>query len=500
MKFRRPSGWRFSLVVLAGFGLADSWSPNYNLPLDRPYTLRNSEPSLIEREHGRALSDTLPLSWVFPRPCISPLDSTDVCGSGHALHYHQDARQEEVDVGLIGAGEYRLGIPNSPIPASQSAGSGDLTYEAGLIASGGKGPLSFYLDAREFSSGVSDGAVLDFDREPVDLQKKSTTGSISFASFSRYRANVALDLPFARVTAGRDAAHWGPGVYTNLTFNQEAVPFNQYGLQTHVGPISVTSLYGDLLGINDNHDEKNLYAHRYEWRVSRDWLLGFTDQIILYRDNRSYFFLPVFPLFIAKTVLAEDNNNGLLSADVTYRIPGFGLLYSEFLLDDLESPSSLFLKNYRENKWGAMMGAQWGGRVFGKESGLVLEASHVEPWVYTHFPDFPAQASNGNYPLGNPYGPNSQAVVFQPFIRPTENLYLSSKMVLLWKGQDSGSAVTDSYSEKDNLLSKTFLNGVDKPQISVSPFLSYTWKRVHVETMMDIQRHPDYYIRLQGLY
>lgn len=489
----------FLMVTLTIFsGAANAWSPNYTLPLDRPYSNRNTEPALLEQEHERVIKGNGPMSFVYPRPCFSDLDSSQVCPELFHLKYQNYEKAEAVGLRTSLAGEYREKNPG--YMATLSKGDGIMAYEGGFLSAGGKGPLSFFVDARTFSQNLNNDLADYYDREPVDTQKKSVTGTVSFQSYSRYRANMSLDLPFARLTMARDAVQWGPGLFTNLVFQQEAIPFNQYQLQFHVGPISITSLYGDLLGTHGNLEEKNLYAHRYEWRVTNNLVVGGIDQMVLIKDQKSYFFLPVMPLFISKGYLFESNNNGMISADIAYRIPGHALIYSEFLLDDMESPSSLLLKDYRANKWGIMFGAQYTGNLCGKNYGLVGEYSRVEPWTYSHFPGFPAEASNGDALLGNPFGPNSQVLIFKGFTRPIENFYASAKLTLLWKGQDSGSVFTDNYLETDVLLPKTFLNGVEAPEVTVSPFVSYTWRYFHGEAEMDIQRNPAFYLRLQVFY
>ena len=52
--------------------------------------------------------------------------------------------------------------------------------------------------------------------------------------------------------------------------------------------------------------------------------------------------LPVIPLFMIKTTQVERSNNGNLAFDASWRLPGRLRIYSEFLIDDIQSPTALF--------------------------------------------------------------------------------------------------------------------------------------------------------------
>ena len=101
--------------------------------------------------------------------------------------------------------------------------------------------------------------------------------------------------------------------------------------------------------------------------------------MFLVDTDKPYLFTPIFPLFIAKSFMHENSNNGNLTLDAAYRFTGLGMVYAEFLLDDLESPSSLVLKNYSQNKWAFMAGATAVRRLGTWDAGLTAEYSRLEP-------------------------------------------------------------------------------------------------------------------------
>jgi hypothetical protein len=412
---------------------------NPNLPLDRSYTLRNQGASLLAWDYAGMIARDRALGFIFPRPCKSPLGTAVACGSGRTLAYGSDTSDVYLGLGLLGAEEIR-------------AGSGIVwSTEAGGILEGARGPASFSVDARMFSESRGEAGRPSYDRETFDNQNDSVTGSVSYRSYARYRGEVAIDLGFGRLSAGRNAVHWGPALLGNLAFHQDALPFEQFSFSTWLGPLSVITLYGDLaIGENQAYDrrnleERNLYAHRYELRLGNDWLVGMSEQLILYGHSKPQLLAPIVPLFIAKGFMYEESNNGNLSFDAAYRLPGRGMVYGEFLLDDLESPGSLLIKDYIQNKWAATAGIHLVRDWAAAKSGLIVEFTRIEPWVYTHFTPGTSQAANGGYPLGNQQGPDARSVEAELYGRHPSGAGLSARLGYFGKGRGPGSGVDDAF-------------------------------------------------------
>lgn len=499
---------RAFLALVAGLAFPTS-AGNHNLPLDRPYTQRNLEPRLLEKEYARLAGGDAPLSFLFPRPCVSALDSSRACPEAFRASFRDSARDQGIGIAALGAAELR--------PAGETV----LAPEAGVLLSGHKGPASFSLDARFFLENAERDWV-SYDGEEVDVQDEDVTGTSSYLSYARYRGELALDLPFGRLAAGRDAAHWGPALMGSLVFNQEAIPFHQYAFTTHLGPVTVHSLYGDLraMGAAERSGGKDLYAHRYELRIGRHLLLGVSEQLILWELDKPYLFTPMFPLFIAKSFMHEDSNNGNLSLDLAGRFPGIGLVYGEFLLDDLESPSSLFLKDYAQNKWAALVGVHAARDLAGGRGGAVLEAVRIEPWVYTHFRETPATAANLDRPLGNPLGPNVLDLRGRAYFRggafaaaagPESGVtdlaergmgfLLGLTVAATWKGTGPGSFVGDTtYVASMAQDPKGWLEGADGPELSLEPMAALGWRWLRCEAAWAFAANPRGHFRALAAY
>lgn len=486
---------RNRLVTALGlFLLAHSLSasPNYNLPLERAYTLRNFEPFLLEKELARQIRSDGPVSFIFPRPCISGLDSNRVCGDPHGWTYLDSSQSRQLSVSPTLAYEYRYLSENIS------------AFEGGFLASGQSGPVSFLVDARTFTELHEDFKHDSYDRELVDRQDENVSGSLAYSSLSRYRSSLSFDLPWSRFAVGRDAVHWGPGLMTNLSLNQNAIPFNQITWLSHLGPISIMSLYGQLTIDGDsrgtiriNKDTRSLYAHRYEWRASKNLLVGLSEQLVVFNQEEPFAFVPIVPLFILKGTAVERSNNGNISADLAYRLGGLASVYSEFYVDDLQSPTSLF-DDFWGNKWAWMFGTHFSLPTRHGLAGLVLEYSRVEPWVYTHYKPGTAQTANGGFAIGNPLGPNSQWMIAKAYFRGPAGLYASARSELIWKGTDLGSGIDDFIVDESE--PKAFIRGIGSPEFSVSPHLGYSMKSVLLEASAKIGGNPGLNARIHWQY
>lgn len=451
--------------------LSLTWAATSNLPLDHPYTLRNPEPFQVEKEYHRMIAEGRPRSFILPRPCERDLDSSLVCAETGAWAFRDSARGQRMTLSPVGGYEYRYLQENVN------------AFDLGLAVAGSTGPVAIRLDARMFTELHDRRDHPSFDREGLDRQDEQQSGSIAYSSYSRYRTTLSYDWSWGRLTAGRDAAHWGPGLYSNLVFKQESVPFNQLTFTTRLGPFVFHSLYGQLtIGddweSNTSTDTRSVYAHRYEWQPWPDLLFGVSEQLILHNASVPFAFIPVVPLFIAKYSEKERTNNGNIAADVSLRFAGIAHLYSEFLIDDLQSPGTLFGDHWG-NKWGWLAGAHFILSERGPETGAILEYARIEPWVYTHYLPNTAQTANLNHPLGNQDGPNSQSLRAKVYARGGAGWYVGLKAEALWKGSDTGTSVLDNHPET-GFETKAFLGGDPEAEWSAAPHMAYRWRYLSV--------------------
>lgn len=390
-----------------------------------------------------------------------------------ALLGYQDEKQA-IAASLVGGIDYRGGER-----------LGDTIWpgiDGGIYLRGYRDSVEFMLDARIYMENHSADYPKSFDGEFVEFQKEENNSGVEYASYARYRGMFAINMGFGRLMLARDVFHFGPGYFNNLTLNQFALPYNTLSFEFHVGPLSVISLYGDLRIYKNsmsrkNTNDRNLYAHRYELNLG-NLVLGMSETQILYNENKPWLFVPIVPLFMEKGNFSEDNNNGALAFDANYRLFQLARIYSEFYIDDFESPVSLVKNDNIEAKWAWMAGAQIGKNFYIQnkliEAGAIAEYARVEPYVYSHFHPNTAQAANLGEPLGAPNGPNSQAIDFALYARLANRLNINIRNSWIWKGTDYGSGINDSTPTSNHFkLPKKFLDGADM-KYSLSPAISYS--------------------------
>ena len=183
-------------------------------------------------------------------------------------------------------------------------------------------------------------------------------------NYTRYRGHLAYNYAWFRMELGRDAMHWGPGYFNNLTLNSRAVPYNYISVDFSFGPLRVISFYSKMRIDSANvwthkNDDRNLFGHRYEFSIA-NVTIGVNELQIIYNENNPWLIVPIFPLFIEKGNYSENNNNGAFSFDVNYRFGYLARVYGEFYLDDMDNPISVLKNNYMDSEWAWMFGTQIG--------------------------------------------------------------------------------------------------------------------------------------------
>ena len=392
---------------------------------------------------------------------------------------------------IVGGIDYRGGeyINDVDHKAGRTAGkaAGDTIWpgiDGGLYVRGFVDSVDFVLDARIYSEGHSAKRPRSYDREFLEVQNDEKKSGADYSSYARYRTHFAFNYDWLRLDFGRDVMHWGPGYYNNLSLNQFAVPYNMMSLDLMIGPLRVMSFYADLrvfpsFDMANKDNTRNLFGHRYELAVGNA-TIGISELTILYDNMKPWLFVPTAPLFMEKGNFSENSNNGSLSFDFNYRLFNTVRLYTEFFLDDMDSPISLIRNDNIEAKWAWMVGFQAGHDFYYKghkiETGTIFEYARVEPYVYTHFKQNTAQMAHLCYPLGNQGGPNSRTIDWNLFARLDGHIFASVRQTWFWKGTDYGSSVNDTTPDAHNLKKKSFLHGA-KLQYSLTPAISYEGSR-----------------------
>lgn len=443
-----------------------------------------ASPVISPERNNLKLLETAPMLFEFHRLTTS--------AANQEFHYPQrdsawraNAAEREKNA-LLKYGSNRAFLATSLVGGVDYRGGetfGDTIWpgiDGGLYLKGYLDSLEFVLDARIYSEGHSAARPKSYDGEYIDFQAEGTNDGIEYASYARYRGHMSLNMGFARFDVGRDVMHWGPGYYNNLALNQFSLPFNSMSLDLQVGPLTVVSVYGDLRvykgNVNEgNKNARNLYGHRYELNFG-NLVIGASELQVVYDDNDVWLFVPIIPLFMEKGNYTENSNNGALSFDINYRLLNLVRFYTEFFLDDLQSPTELIQNDDVQSKWAWMAGLQlarnFDFRAHLFEVGTLAEYARVEPYVYTHFKSNSAQIAHLEVPLGNQGGPNSQTIDWLLYSRVDKQFTFGLHQRWFWKGTDAGSNLNDPNPPNHANVHKHFLRGT-KMQYALTPILGY---------------------------
>ena len=441
-----------------------------------------ASPVISPERYNLKLFETAPMLFEFHRLTTS--------AANQEFHYPQrdsawraNAAEREKNA-LLKYGSSRAFLAASIVSGVDYRGGetlGDTIWpgiDGGLYLRGYLDSLEFMLDARIYSERHSAKNPKSFDGEYIDFQREDSNDGVEYVSYARYRGHMSLNMGFARFDVGRDVMHWGPGYYNNLALNQFSLPFNSISLDLQVGPLTVISVYGDLRvykgNVNEgNKNARNLYGHRYELNFG-NLVIGASELQVVYDDNDVWLFVPIIPLFMEKGNYTENSNNGALSFDINYRLLNLVRFYTEFFLDDLQSPTELIQNDDVQSKWAWMAGLQlahnFDFRAYLFEVGTLAEYARVEPYVYTHFKSNSAQIAHLEVPLGNQGGPNSQSIDWLLYSRVDKQFTFGLHQRWFWKGTDAGSNLNDPNPPNHANVHKHFLRGA-KMQYSLTPIL-----------------------------
>ena len=474
-------GLVFLLVVAF---VLDAFAASPTVAPDRMRNLRMLEANPFLFEYHRVTMGEGPQFFAYPKRDTTFRKNFDETEKD-AL-FHLGDTDYRIAASIVGGLDYRGGET-----------LGDTIWpgiDGGLFIRGYVDSLDFSLEARMYVESHSAKRQKSWDHEVFDEQY----GDIQYVSYSRYRGQVGFNWNRFRVSAGRDVLHWGPGFYNNLTLNQFALPYTFMTLDAVFGPLHIVSAYGDLrVGAVSwdevNQNERNMYAHRYELALG-NLTLGVSELQILYNDSKPALLIPIVPLFIEKGNIAEISNNGSISVDANYRLFRFARVYSEFLLDDMESPEDLLKNELTNNRWAAMAGIQvahdftlGNSRL---EAGAILEYARVEQYTYTHHDSAKAQLAHLNHPIGNPNGPNSQTIDWLLYSR-MHNVFVSVLQRFYWKGTNYGSSIDEYFVTHK----KHFLKGA-KMQYSVTPSVTYEGQYTAFTGSITFVDDPQVYLRV----
>jgi hypothetical protein len=427
-------------MILLALALQHLHATSPDLRLSDPRTLRVAGPSPLLRAFHEQTLDSGKASHTLP--------GVDTSNSVKGLAFLRTS-----DSSLVFQ-------PKAGFEWRNPGTDGQFAFDAGGELRGQTKHLAFWVDARMVSAQTSDSRA-SWDGQYQEFQSEGANSRLDYTSFSRYEGKLSYESGLGRIGLGRTREHWGPSYSYPLVLGSFAAPMPLFDWTTRWGDLQVRTLWASLAidgagSFRFNTHSRSLYGHRYEWQPTNWLTLGASEALIVYDRQEPAAFLPFAPLFMEKGQGLENDNNGELAFDAEIRPMRGWRCYGEFLVDDVSEPTSLF-NDLWKNRWAYTVGTQVAHQYLQTDFGAIVEYSHVEPWVYTHYQADGVQSTHQGFLLGNPSGPNSRSLKTTIYgIR--SGLHLESSMEWVWKGTDAGSKWTDTLSDNET-TTKTFLAG-----------------------------------------
>jgi hypothetical protein len=293
------------------------------------------------------------------------------------------------------------------------------------------GRISFYSNVDVWTDYRSDTVYKRSNYQPyngIPYNLYGRADSSRIRSSDLLRGGIVYNGSTMRLELGIDRLRQGPAIFSPLTFSGNAPPMTYFRGTIPFGFMDYTQAFGLLESEKDK--PKYFYMHRLSAPLSSSRLTaGLTEVVIngsttnqqtdssdpgnqlrpsYYGQTRGWelaYMIPFVPYVFTEHFLG-DMDNKALSFDVNLSYPDGFRWYTEFFIDDMTTPWTLFSDDWG-NKWAIDVGGQYFTRLFSRDLTATLEYCRVEPWVYTHFYGGSHRYDNFNVPLGAPLGPNS---------------------------------------------------------------------------------------------
>jgi hypothetical protein len=269
----------------------------------------------------------------------------------------------------------------------------------GAIIRGQVGAVGFYSDNRiegEWGLAPYDQYYRPSMGYPQNISRDSSYAIRDFSD-----SYLTFSAGSFRFQFGRDRIAWGPG-RTGLLISGLTPSLDLFRFTVPVGDALFSYVHGELKG-DVNH--KWFAGHRLELGIGRFLDLGISESVI-YADRgiEAVYLNPVIPYLVAEHTLGDRDNN-TLGLDFEWRAVRNIELYGEAFIDDLFSPLELF-GNYFGNKLAFTGGLSCLNPAGLRDSGLRIEYTRIEPFVYTHLDSFNVY-EHYNRGIGHDLQPNS---------------------------------------------------------------------------------------------
>ena len=352
--------------------------------------------------------------------------------------------------------------------------------------------MAFFVDGYFFHQYVPDDwpdPVKEFNGNWFNLG-----GDVEkIATWDRSNAYANLSGKFGMLTISHYPVNWGNAM-NSVILSDNAIPFGSVRWSKQFKHFRYNFLHGSLMTptyetMDDNgryYIPKYLAAHRIEILFSPKIHVNFSEMITYGGEDRIpeiTYLVPTIFLWPSEHVLGDRDNKMIALEGELFPIKGLRLFGTVFL-DELVFGQ--IFNDFWANKYALQGGFQWSPRSIPAD--LIVEATAVHPWTYTHRFVFGNYTHHGRE-LGFFAGPNSQLLS----AKLNYDLSVKNRLTLtcnyLLEGSDSilvndvmypigGDANQDDYERSRSLDLQTgwLMGDIDKT-ISVKLDWLYRWKK-----------------------
>ncbi|MCA9729474.1 MAG: hypothetical protein KC729_17435, partial [Candidatus Eisenbacteria bacterium] len=221
-------------------------------------------------------------------------------------------------------------------------------------------------------------------------------------------AYVGYQASGLRARIGRARQGWGPQIDGSLLLDAGSPSFDHLDVELPLGRLR----FRTLTGVLQSSVEKNLAAHRLEWRTNGGWEVGLSEGAIFHGSPwQALYLIGIVPYTIVERLQGQDaqttaeaskiRNNVLYQLDIVHRAKDRGI-WASLLLDDVATEAA---------DMPARLGFVLGGEMRRPEQELTVGVEAAKVYVYTYSVYYDdSDWTHQNAPLGYPLGPDVESV------------------------------------------------------------------------------------------
>lgn len=309
--------------------------------------------------------------------------------------------------------------------------------------------IGFFSDTRIFSEWGTRKYIQNYrvsEGYPRNAEKDS-----SRATWDVSNSYLTFSYKGFHFQYGRDAIQWGTFPHSGLMFSGLAPAMDLLKLEFRVRSSQFIWFHGEL---RSDYSHKWVSGHKFGFTPFRGIDFGFQESVIYAKRGIELAYVnPLLPFKVAEHTLG-DRDNVVFGWDVNiYRFSPFRW-YGEMFVDDLWAPWEIF-SEYWGNKYAIALGGLWVDPLRMPNSGLRVEYTRIEPFVYTHT-DSANVFEHYNVCLGSPLEPNSDQWRIQ--VEKWQNLFW--RWILGWEMLRQGEGDRRRPHRPEEGEKKHFLGGI----------------------------------------